>query len=256
MTLQLNNFPLDQLEKELIRANKVIDKFWPEAQANIMDDKLNHKLARSFSKLGYSLYQQEDPTASKENFALAAITSCREHHYKPTPTEEHETRNAWPFLSTLNLAACFGTENEIELLIQTEEIKYHHYPNEPTLNQFLADTITVMKSYLATGKVDKDTLTTLVETAQQNNRSKEEQTFVVPTIKGLNALLNNDVSNWQASIQDSLDGHLREVKTGDYRKDEKGFICMPGLALVKLGINKGWKNTIDSPYLPTQLLDA
>jgi hypothetical protein len=257
MALQLNKLPLDIIEEDLEDSLEIVDMFWPKAQQSQEDYQLNYKVTTCASEAGYMSYQQEDISKSKINFCIAAESASKNFYYQPEPTEPEQTRNPWSFFSTMNLVICFGSDNDINALNQVAEKKYHNYPTESDKAQcqFLADSIAAIKSYLSTGTIDSGALSSLLEDAYQSNRNKEEQTFVVPVVKGLNALINNNEDEWQAAIQESLDAHLREVKTGDYKKSHEGFICMPGLALIKLGAKKGWSNSIDSLYLPTQLLD-
>jgi len=258
VALKLNNYREDFIEYNFSRSIKLMEKFYPEFKKNKHEERLNHRIVTASSIFGYLYYQKEQSADSRKYFKIAAEALSNEFYYVPAPTEGHQTRNPWAFIEAINIISSFGNNEDIARLCDVEESKYHNYPEEQNKKdcQFLADYVSAAKSYLSTGTVDTSSLSNLVDAANLGKRTKEEQHFVVPVVKGLNALVKNDQSNWQAAVQESLDAHLKEVKTGEYRKNYRGFICMPGMMLLKLGQDKGWNADIDSLYLPLTLLEA
>jgi len=259
MTLKLNNFPEKLIQFFTTQSFKVLEKFSADYFVRKDEEMLCSRIYNATSTLGYINYQQELAALECTQYFRTAAEACiYEFSAREIPTADHQTRNPWDLAHELPIIGCFGAVDDFERLASIEEIKYFHYPNEDSRRktQFVADYVSAVKSYLSTNTVEASFISALVKAANEGKRIKEEQRFIVPVVKGLDALVSNNEAGWQAALQESLDAHLKEVKTGSYRQDYKGFICMPGMMLAKLGMEKGWKVDIDSLYLPLALLEA
>ena len=261
--LNLNKVNLDLVKEDFELNIEVIGKFYPSYADKIFSDAsdfdkeyLSEKISNCAGELGYIYYQREDEDQSKYYLGVQSEALSRKLFYQKPPEIVEHTRTPWEYIEALELVISFGNENDLEILTKIEDIKFiHGTPEEVEECKFLAYTAFALRAFLKSGSVESSLLTDLLALSESKNVNREEKHFIVPVVHGLKALLEKDKDAWDASVQEALDAHLKEVKSGDYRDNVDGFICMPGMMLIKLGADKGWQSTIDSLYLPKQLME-
>ena len=256
MSLKLNKVKNDYLDRSRSRSERAIENNFPLYRDNKTDLKLVHRILLSSKNLGHIYYQQEEEKQSSMHLKLAAEAAANDLFLQDLPEIIEHTRTPWIYIKAIELAVSFGNENDLKTLTKIEDIKFiHGTPEHVAKCQLLAYTAFALRAFLKSGSVESSLLTDLVALSESKNVNREEKHFIVPVVHGLKALLEEDKDAWEASVQEALDAHLKEVKSGDYRDDIDGFICMPGMMLIKLGADKGWQSTIDSLYLPKQLME-
>jgi len=253
MSLKLNKLDDDEdTLDDIDRCQRSLNTFLSDADENIEDVKINKRVSRVSALLGYMVYQQEMGT-SADYFKISCRTITRVFTYIEEPQYEHQTRNPWGYFKSLNIVIAFGEAVDRNQIIKTNEIKYYHMM--PAGLEYMSLYLKLIKSYLADESVGSELVARLNDESFVSKNNKEVTLFVKPMCDGLIALIDNDETAWLATLNLCLENHLFLVKRGDYRKDECGFICMPAMALAKLGFEKGYKITVDSLYLPIQLME-
>lgn len=84
--------------------------------------------------------------------------------------------------------------------------------------------------------------------------NRDEHIYLYPVAAGIIALCEGDQSQWRRALLLCLQNHITEVKNGTLVRSYEGMICMPGMFLLKLGTEHGFKSDIASDYLPRLLL--
>jgi len=253
MSLKLNKLDDDEdIIDDIDRCQRCLNRFLPEADENIEDVNVNERVASSSEDLGYMVYQQESGS-SRDYFKITSRTITRVFTYIEEPQDKEHTRSPWEYFDPLNIVIAFGEMADRKQLIKTKEIKYNH--NMRSELEYVVLYLRLINSYLADTSIDPDLVARLNDKKFIAKNNQEVTSYVKPMFDGLMALIDDNEQNWLAAVNLALENHLSLVKRGDYRKDEKGFICMPAMALVKLGIEKGYKTNIDSLYLPLNLME-
>ena len=256
--LTLNKAKPEQLDKNKNRSIKAMERYYPLYLENSKDIDLSNRIRRNSEELGYIYYQQEQPEEAVRYFRLCAEAAAAYYTHKPTPSSGPAgARSPWPFYELLCVAIAFGSADDQLAFCRVEEIIYFNQDKEENRvhHQYVADAIALLKDVISDRPVAEESLKALLEATNHPKRNKDEQRFVAPVVRGIIALLQGDKDAWDKAVQLCLDCHLSEVKSGDYRMKKNGFICMPGMALIKMGLAKGWKTDIDSLYLPLALLE-
>ncbi|MAD47326.1 MAG: hypothetical protein CMI02_05190 [Oceanospirillaceae bacterium] len=256
MSLNLNKIKEAYQDKVLERGFKVFDKFFSDYESDKTKVDITTRISEYSKNLGFIFYQQEDNDRSRRYLKIAAEASAYELFYQEPPQIIEHTRTPWEYIEALEIVTSFGSMEDLNMLLDVDEIKFFHGTAEELEEcQFLADTAFWLREYLSNETLEKGLIDKLIKLSVSKRIGREEKHFVVPLVNGLKALVEDDRNSWNASIQQALDAHLKEIKSGDYRDDIQGFICMPGMMLIKLGANKGWHTDIDSLYLPKQLME-
>ncbi|MDC0008164.1 immunity 49 family protein [bacterium] len=95
----------------------------------------------------------------------------------------------------------------------------------------------------------------MLERASAANATKDVVTWVLPAVKGLQALISADALTLNAAVEELIKTHALHAQKDDFfSKSPNGFLCMPGLMLAKLGSEKKLACTVKSDYLPLQLI--
>jgi len=252
MSIKLNQLLDEDIVEDIEICIEAVDSFLAEENKYIEDAETNKRVARSFEELGYMTYQQELDTSTKY-FKITSRTMTRVFTYIEEPQEDWQTRSPWELFKPLNIVIAFGEMVDRNQIIKTKESKYN-YMMQGKL-EYITLYLRLMKSYLADESIDPDLVSRLNDKQFITKNNKEITLYVKPMCDGLIALINNDETAWLAALNLCLENHLFLVKRGDYKKHFRGFICMPGMALAKLGHEKGYKIEVDSLYLPIQLME-
>jgi len=252
MSIKLNKLTDESVIEDIEICTNGLNIFLPRADENIKDVKINKKAARSSENLGYMTYQQELDTSTKY-FKITSRTMIRVFTYIEEPQEDWQTRSPWELFKPLNIVIAFGALVDRNQIIKTKESKYN-YMMQGGL-EYITLYLRLMKSYLADESIDPDLVSRLNDKQFITKNNKEVTLYVKPMCDGLIALIDNDETAWLAALNLCIENHLFLVKRGDYKKHFRGFICMPAMALAKLGFEKGYQITVDSLYLPIQLME-
>ena len=253
--LNLNKIKQEWLADDLNRATRVTNKFYPQYLEAPQEVNFSEKIAKQSANLGYINYQQEQSGEAINFFQRSADAATAWFCHEALP-EPGRSRQPWQFLQYFYIVIAFGSEKDQHSFSQVDENIYFYQEDaeNKAFHQYVADVVAFFKDIVAGQPVSADRVQALIEASNQTKRNKDEQSFVVPVVNGMVALLQENKGAWCEAVQSCLDRHLKQVKSGDYRDDIEGFICMPGMALIKMGTAKGWKTDIDSLYLPLALL--
>ncbi|WP_165419208.1 Imm49 family immunity protein [Corallincola spongiicola] len=253
MKLTSNLINLELVERDLLRSQRVMDKWLADPELNT-SEKGQHRVTVAANKLGYISYLKESPIIEiKKYFSLAGSAGLAKHNLRELDLPIGQTRSAWGFYENLNVLICFATDEELRLASEVNSLKYD-YPGNEEKPWLLVRYIAVLKNYLADKPVLDTELAALLEECELPSRTKEEQVYVVPMIRGLVALFHDNETQWQEAISECVERHIDEVKNGDLKQSYDGYFSMPALALAKLGLSKGWKPSVESVYLPVSLI--
>jgi hypothetical protein len=111
-----------------------------------------------------------------------------------------------------------------------------------------------LKRFLAGNSQSNDDVKAILAHCSSDIASKEDRLFLLPKAKGLQAVAQGDQKSWEQSIAELLKAHEKEARQGELKLSFEAFICLPALMLVKLGMERQMKCTLDNPYLPVFLL--
>jgi len=209
-------------------------------------------LAEVYFETGALLYQQE---AQKEEI-ISHLRSAAEYYVRlhsiETGPEEGDNRLVGDFENTIDLVVCFG---EKELRRELAGIERWQY-NFPEFNEYRirADYLAVEKRFVADGVLDEAELQRLEEYCSSDKASERERKFVLPKIKGVRAVARGDEAALNRAIADLVESHKWEAVLGKYFLRYEGFICLPGMMLAQLGLERKMAVTVRSDYLPLRLL--
>ena len=258
MELKLNKLSDAQVVDEIARGTRMIEKVLASKPAT---DAGPERFERYYNSLGgYSfdigacLYQQQSDLAEIQQQLQRAGGSLMNMHALRGEPKPNTSRNPWTYKKALNLVACFGTLEEQKLAGTISESAYRNPPRQD--NETIATYVGVLGRFIATKDLETVLLEDLVENSSADNASKDIVTWVLPAVKGLQALILADEVALNAAIENLIKTHSHAAQKDDfYSKAPNGFLCMPGLMLAKLGNEKNLACTVKSDYLPLQLLE-
>ena len=69
------------------------------------------------------------------------------------------------------------------------------------------------------------------------------------------SVAERDQEKFDSALAELIDAHSRAEKWGLHRDSPEGFVCLPGLPLSKLAIERGLDVKIESEYLPLGYLE-
>jgi len=204
-------------------------------------------LSGEYQELAYAHYVLENYDEVKPYLQKAAPFS----YLTGFDLELKEHNNEWTIQSELNTALLFGDETIID---QLSDIADSFKTSSVTLLAvFLYDQLLIK---IGTGKKLLQTEIQEALTEAKKTKDKDVQQYILPLIEAISALVSNDQSLWQTSIDKVIKWHADECKFGDYKNDVNGIMSLNALTMAKLGKNMhGWVCSTDSLYLPLYLIN-
>jgi Immunity protein 49 len=219
------------------------------------NEKLKHlrMLAKLNFEAGALLYQQE---AQKEEIVWR-LRSAAEYYVRflsmRDEPKELEHRFVGEFEKAIDLVVCFGEKGLRRELAGIERWQYN-FP-EYDEHRIRADYSGVEKRFVGEGVLDEAELQRLEDYCSSDRASKEERKFVLPKIRGIKAIVSGDQASLNRAITDLIEAHKWEALRGEYRLMDEGLICLPGMTLAKLALERNMAAPVKSDYLPLRLLE-
>jgi len=71
----------------------------------------------------------------------------------------------------------------------------------------------------------------------------------------IETVVERDQEEFDSALVELIDAHSRSEKWGWHRDSPEGFVCLPGLALSKLAMDRGLVVNVESEYLPIGYLE-
>jgi hypothetical protein len=228
--------------------NKVIDCHWG--------------LAHNYSELGYALYQQERPiTEVRAHLRSAAEHALARFQLLELPSDR-ELREFADFERLLNLLICFGSEEMRQRAASIPKDIYHftegayyrdsYRPHPPQLG--IIEYLELLKQVAAGNAWDEVAFQRSKALCLAPKATKSERIATLPKLEAVRAALHEDAETWNRSIGDIVERHKQIAQRGDWQYDREAFVCLPGLAMAQLGMQRGLACDTKSPYLPLALL--
>jgi hypothetical protein len=203
--------------------------------------------------IGMTLYQQqEDPHEIRVHLARAADFTLRKHACRPEPAP-NTSRSPWFFKKAAELVICWGDVEKRRALATIHPWQYRNPPHPE--HDGLAEYLELLVRFLAEQRLDVEMCFRLEERLASNTASKDDRQLLLPFARGLHEAMEGSSSRWNDAIAEIVKAHEIEAKKGEYKRSANGFMCLPGLALAQLGLERGLTCSIRSIYLPLQLLE-
>ncbi len=163
-----------------------------------------------------------------------------EHERKPA--REPRTLSVADYSSVLTMAVCFGERAEVEEVARVSEDRYRN-PNVVASEDYYG----YLRAWKQLVLGDEGS----AKRAMEDARSLNANPRVAPDMAAFIHLLEGDRARFLKSVGERLQTHKNQ-----YQKEPgnpEGFICLPGLMLCRMAIDRGMP-VEDAPYLPVRLL--
>jgi hypothetical protein len=163
-------------------------------------------------------------------------------------------RSPWEFSEALDLVAAFGdaATQQKARMVQEWQYRSSSSPEEDALALYLD----VLKKYFGGGPLDEDACARVEAHAGADVASKLDRLFLWPDVRALRAMRSGDGAEWNDALLRLVTAHAQEAMRGEYRFRTIGLMCLPGLRLARFGLDRSMRCTVESPYLPLDLLEA
>ncbi len=83
-----------------------------------------------------------------------------------------------------------------------------------------------------------------------SERARKKVRFIYTMGLTIQAVAEHDQNKLDSALVELIDAHSRAEKWGWFRDSPEGFVCLAGLALSKLAMDRGLVVNIESEYLP------
>ena len=166
------------------------------------------------------------------------------------------------FDDLLNLAICFGTAEQRQEVARID--KRCHWSDwrlpdqkpEDSPDAAMVTYMEILKRYAAGEALDQEGCRLCLHFCESPKAPKRAVVEVRPRLEALIALDRGDAATWNAHLARVIAPHKNEALRGEFKLLPQAFICLSALALAQLGREWGLTCTVDSPYLPLQLLET
>lgn len=258
MALKLNGVPEDHVKKDLdklaVRVPEMLERFGDTTASNRM-----YMNGAVLFQWGAGIYQQEgDPDEASAKLAQAAEWMLRALEVRETPTAE-DHRRAQEALRAASLLVCFGTAEQRARFTALRYEQYCAWTDQEgeeltPIMKPVGDVTRLLQQYLREGTVSQGEASPLMEYLAGDGIDRYQLSWTLPLAQGLVALSSDDAAGLETAVKALEKNHARDAKRGDFKLLYDGFLCEQALMLVQLGREKGLEVSIDSPYVPVQLL--
>jgi Immunity protein 49 len=213
-----------------------------------------HALGGLSFDIGLTLYQQEGASDEIRKYMKAAAEYFFQEHELRSLPAENECRNPWSFKTLIEIVVCWS-EAERQRLVRLQPSQYRNPCHQET--ECLAQYLLLLTAFVTSPKTDVERYLAFEQRISLNAKaSKDELQTLLPGIQGLRALVEGNPKNLNTEIAALVKAHEQEAQKGEYKLSTEGFICLPGLALAQLGLDRGLACDVQSAYLPLELLDG
>jgi hypothetical protein len=218
-------------------------------------------LASEHKGIGLMMYQQQlDRWQIVEHLTAAATHQLRRYALVSSPTEKGD-RSWSQFDEALNLMIAFGTpEQRIAAARIAKEYYWKDWSGRPIPAEQSSDArcvayLELLKNFAASGQFDAESCRQVKEFCLSNKSSRVEKLEILPRLQALEAVHLRDEAAWNAALEALVRYHRGEALRGEMQFHHDAFMCLPGMALGRLGLEHRMTCTVNSPYLPLHLLE-
>jgi hypothetical protein len=183
---------------------------------------------------------------------MAAEHLLNEHRMRRDPTPS-EHRSPQLFKETVDLVIAFGTPALRGALREVRPLQYRvpAYPHDDALAQL----IEIVSGFAAGQPLDVEACRSVEARCEADQASRWDRLFYLPYARAVRAAAEGDAAAWNGAIALLIKAQEDEAKRGEYKRMPNGLMCLPGLAVAKLGIERGLTCNTNSDYLPLALLE-
>jgi hypothetical protein len=216
-------------------------------------ERWRHAVGERACDAGLILYQQEGDAREIRAYMKTAAEHLLAEHMGRGEPEPNTHRSPRLFEKTIDLVIAFGTPEQRGALPAVQPSQYRNppYPDDDGLAQLIA----ILARYAADQTLDAEAYRTLEARLEMDQASRWDRAFYLPNARALRAAADADAKVWNDSISDLVTAHEDESRKGEYKKSELGLMCLPALAVAKLGMERGLTCLVRSEYFPLSLLE-
>lgn len=209
------------------------------------------RLSDAAIELGLGLYQQQGPIEEiRRSFDIAGSQLCSillidRPNAALSPLE---------FEKALALASCFSQPGVLAGIASAPFGKFFSDAQALAFYAILARYLDLARSYITSGQFDPAAWQQLETACLQNNADRFDAVTTLAKLRALKAVSAGDAATFNASIEILVRDHENEALHGENQRSSRAFVCLPALMFVHLGAAQNLNCTVQSPYLPVQLL--
>jgi hypothetical protein len=172
--------------------------------------------------------------------------------YESHPNERRPGASEWEFLDHFGVIVAFGDEKDRSRLARLASGQY--LGRNPDTWRGLKTLLPVLLGWLAGDGLDRQTLSELQRACGGKKASRDDVQSLLPLVEGALALDTGNGGGLNAAAGRLLATHEVDA-AGDLKDLSRRFMCLNGLWLVRLGLERNIKITVDSPYVPVKLIE-
>lgn len=239
------------LNRNLAMLNDLLER-GPHAKNAFDLENYFHAVGDTSCDVGLTMYQQEkSPREIRPYMVMAADFLLREHMVRQKPAP-NTSRNPWLFKKTVELIIGWGDSEKGKALTNIEPWQYRNPPHPE--HDRISEYIKVLVNFLVERCLNVEACRSVEERLASDSASRDERSILLPGARGLRGAVEGDSKLWNDAIAELVAAHAVEAKKGEYKRSESGFICLPALALAKLGLERGLTSSVRSVYLPLEIM--
>jgi len=255
MPLKLNKISDAAVREDIANNQERLEKFLAAQPSSPMRSdpvRYSRRLSDAALELGLELYQQDGDVpeirrylglAGKELFALLSI---KRQNAVLSPLE---------FEKALALAVCFCPPSVSESAATIPMENFFGDPNALAFYAVLARYLAILRDFLGAREVNGEAVKKLEAECARANASRYDALVNLAKLKALEAVAGHDSEVFNEAIATLVEDHENEATRGENQRSSRGFVCLPALMFAQLGATRSLRCTVESPYLPLQLLN-
>jgi hypothetical protein len=203
--------------------------------------------------VGACLYQQEqDAREIRRHLARAGEFLLRAHTLRERPAA-NESRSPFEFEKTVSLVVCFCGFAERDTASKVHKWQYRNPVN--VAHDAYGRYLELLQGFIVHTPLDAEAASAVENHCASDTANKWERTVLLPQIQGLRAVAAVDPGRWRRALSELVKAHEREATRGELKMARSGLVCLTGLLLAKLGMERDMRCDVQSPYLPWMLLE-
>lgn len=210
------------------------------------------RLSDAAVELGLGLYQQEgSPEEIRHSFDLAGSYLCS----ILLMNQPNAALSPLEFEKALALADCFSQPSVLAGIASVPFTKFFSDAQALAFYALMARQLDLTRAFITTGHFDQAGWQQVESACTQNNADRFDAVVTLAKLRALKAVSTGDEATFNASIETLIKDHEDQALHGENQRSTRAFICFPALMFVHLGAARNLACTVQSPYLPIQLLN-
>lgn len=255
MPLKLNKIENNVIAGNIVNNRTRLENFLAaDSSSPMRSDPVRYarRLSDAATELGLGLYQQEgSPEEIRRSFDIAgthllSILFIDQPNAALSPLE---------FEKALALADCFSQPGALANLASVPFGKFFSDAQALAFYTLLARTLDLTRGFIASGQFDQAAWQQTESACLQNNADRYDAVATLAKLRALKAVSTGDAATFNASIETLVKDHEDQALHGENQRSTRAFICFPALMFVHLGSARNLACSVQSPYLPVQLLN-